>query len=392
MAPWHNRVMAIRRSPHPGVKIVRRQRPGGESWLGRVQQADGSWRELSLERLGLRSARDRRLWAQRQSEAIQDRKRAGALGLPCSSGTPLAEAAQRYLADVKARLRGSSEVAYRRASDRLLRWLGSRGVGVAESLSPETLWAYREWLVGRGWKPATLATALRMTVAQVTWWRRAGFVPGLTQDAIKDRLRQPRVDFAPPAAYTPGEIQALIRSALERGWEPATTVVLYLLLGLRASELRLLTWDRVLLDAPPAGEVRIGVESKTRTARVVDLSITPGARLLLRSLPRRSPRVCPWMRSAANQRWARQQIAGPAGWTWQALREVSASYQVCAPSVWGGSSAYRTARQLGHSVVISERHYMGLLRGIPESARTLEAAMGIEAEVAMVASACMAAR
>ena len=49
-----------------------------------------------------------------------------------------------------------------------------------------------------------------------------------------------------------------------------------------------------------------------------------------------------------------------------------------APGIFGAASAYRSARQLGHSVAIAERHYLGLLRGIPREAHTLDEAMGIE--------------
>jgi hypothetical protein len=37
-----------------------------------------------------------------------------------------------------------------------------------------------------------------------------------------------------------------------------------------------------------------------------------------------------------------------------------------------------SARQLGHSVTVAEKHYLGVVRGIPREARTLEAAMQIE--------------
>jgi hypothetical protein len=37
-----------------------------------------------------------------------------------------------------------------------------------------------------------------------------------------------------------------------------------------------------------------------------------------------------------------------------------------------------SARQLGHSVVIAERHYVGVVK-VPAMARTLEQAMGLEA-------------
>jgi len=42
------------------------------------------------------------------------------------------------------------------------------------------------------------------------------------------------------------------------------------------------------------------------------------------------------------------------------------------------------SRQLGHSVIVAERHYAGLIRGIPIEAKTLEAAMQIEGEAAQV--------
>jgi hypothetical protein len=37
-----------------------------------------------------------------------------------------------------------------------------------------------------------------------------------------------------------------------------------------------------------------------------------------------------------------------------------------------------SAPQLGHSVAVAERHYLGVHRGIPKDAHTLEAAMQIE--------------
>lgn len=289
--------------------------------------------------------------------------------------------------DVVARLRPSSVVAYTRTAGYLRSWLESIGVGTTESVTAENLWGFRAWVVAQGWRPSTVRNVLAIAKAQLVWWRRGGLVPLLTQDAIQDRLSAPSVVRSAPVAYTPEQLRGLLSAALEHGWGSAVLVSLHLLLGLRAAELRLLTWDRVLVDAPPSGEIRIGADSKTHRARVVDLCVSPAARLILRSLPRRAPRVCPWARTAASMRHRRSMIGGPPGWTWQTLRETAASYLVCAPGIWGSASAYRTARQLGHSVAVSERHYMGLLRGIPDTARTLEAAMGIESELARVVAA-----
>lgn len=48
------------------------------------------------------------------------------------------------------------------------------------------------------------------------------------------------------------------------------------------------------------------------------------------------------------------------------------------PSIFGAASAYRSAKQLGHSVTVAEKHYLGLVKNIPMEGKTLEAAMGIE--------------
>jgi hypothetical protein len=45
---------------------------------------------------------------------------------------------------------------------------------------------------------------------------------------------------------------------------------------------------------------------------------------------------------------------------------------------FGAASAYRSAKQLGHSVAVAEKHYLGLVREIPATARTLETAMQID--------------
>lgn len=47
-------------------------------------------------------------------------------------------------------------------------------------------------------------------------------------------------------------------------------------------------------------------------------------------------------------------------------------------SLVGAATVFMSARQLGHSVAVAERHYLGVHRGIPKDAHTLEAAMQIE--------------
>jgi integrase len=68
----------------------------------------------------------------------------------------------------------------------------------------------------------------------------------------------------------------------------------------------------------------------------------------------------------------------PGSRSFPTLRSTCGSYLACAPSIYKGSSATLAAAQLGHSVQVAERHYIGTLRRIPTSATTLEAAMEIE--------------
>ena len=80
----------------------------------------------------------------------------------------------------------------------------------------------------------------------------------------------------------------------------------------------------------------------------------------------------------------REEYGAPESFTWQALRRAYGTFLTNAPGIFGAASAYRSAKQLGHSVQVAERHYLGLVRGIPREARTLEAAMQIEDLVANV--------
>jgi hypothetical protein len=78
------------------------------------------------------------------------------------------------------------------------------------------------------------------------------------------------------------------------------------------------------------------------------------------------------------------EYGAPHGSTWQAFRRTCGCYLTNAPGIFGAASAYRSAKQLGHSVAVAERHYVDVVRGIPRDARTVEAAMQIGAEVARV--------
>lgn len=376
--------MALRKSPHPGVKLLTRRRKGGVTYFARVQQLDGSWRDVSLTKEGIRSARDRRRWAQEESDRLAAKRLAMATRRLARATSP-EEAVRLYLEDAERRLKPLTLVSYRREAAALRRWLEERGVDVVEVLESTDLWRLRGALQERARAPRTLARWLRTAQAVVTWWRRQGLVPLLDSDAVNDALKPDPIPDSPPVVYSRLQLRMLLAAAVALGPEAAKTVALYLLLGTRYSELEALTWDLVDLEAPPGGVLRIGRPSKrgaptkTKRSREVDLSVTPGARAILESLPRDSERVCPWLRGAHSSAWryVRPLRKALPGWTWQHLRETCASYQACAPGVWGSAAPFRTARQLGHSIAVCERHYLGTVRGIDPGASTIEGAMGV---------------
>jgi hypothetical protein len=96
--------------------------------------------------------------------------------------------------------------------------------------------------------------------------------------------------------------------------------------------------------------------------------------------------VTPGEAQAAEKRLSRE-FGAPAGSGWQALRRTCGTFLVNGPGIFGAASAYRAARQLGHSVAVAGKPLPGVVRGIPRDARTLEAAMQIEEQVKRVIEA-----
>jgi integrase len=171
-------------------------------------------------------------------------------------------------------------------------------------------------------------------------------------------------------------------------------VAFCLLTGMRFGEAIALDWSQVDLDAldatgKPVGEVYVTTASKTAKARTVGLEVSPALRKLLIAQKFRTGgkgSVFELTRETARAAGKRLVIdyGAPKTFGWQALRRTCGTYLTNSPGIFGAASAYRSAQQLGHSVAIAEKNYVGLLRGIPADARTLEEAMQVEAQVQQV--------
>jgi integrase len=173
----------------------------------------------------------------------------------------------------------------------------------------------------------------------------------------------------PPVFLRPEPLRHLAERAVAH--EAGFAVFLGLLTGMRRGEIMDLTWDEIDIAAR---EIRLGTRTKTHRARTIDLSVCPSVVGMLERAPRTGSLVFARRGTAAWHAWAAE--LRPPYWSWKVLRATCGTYLACAPGIWGASSAYRTARQLGHTVAIAEKYYLGVIR-IDPMASTLEKAMSI---------------
>jgi integrase len=178
-------------------------------------------------------------------------------------------------------------------------------------------------------------------------------------------------------------------------YPPIAPFVLFVgLSGCRFGEAIDLTWDRVDLDALDAngkavGEIYIDSSSKTSKARTIGLEVSPALRKLLAAQRLKTGgkgSVFGLTRGEANAAMKRlkTQYGAPAAAGWQIMRVTVATHLCNAPGIYGSASPFMESRQLGHSVITAEKFYVGLIRGIPIEATTLESAMQVATEAAQV--------
>jgi integrase len=289
---------------------------------------------------------------------------------------------------------------------------------------------------GRVRSPASVHRALREIRTVLQHLRKLGQVPMLTGDAIREYLRSPKMPDPTPEYLRSGALVKIIEAAdrhdrtcwdltrdehargLKVGATPKYAPVLSylaftLLTGMRADEARLLRWARVELAEGPAGIITLKPEDvKTKRGRVVDLIVSPMLQKLLAKMRLNTPpsavfvfgddvdekgNVVPALTryavEAARKRLAKSPSEvvdedgnvtldddgfGSPKFSWQQLRVSAATYLVCSPGIFGSTSAFREAKQLGHSVAVAERLYASVVVHVPPEAKTLEAAMQVE--------------
>ena len=278
--------------------------------------------------------------------------------------------------------------------------------------------------------PVTVNNALRPIVTLLRHWRKRDLLPNLTRDDIGEALEREKTKRPRPQCLRPPELARLIAAALRHDadcfaltreqkdqcmeggttarYEPVAPFLAVLLLtGMRFSEAQNLRWRDVHLGAGTAGEIVLMADDvKTGHERAVNLVVSPGLKKILEALKVKAgsqPYVFggkkPWQRSlleAARKRLMgtkrrkpkkegplKESGYGAPRFTWQMLRQTCGSYLTNAPGIFGAASAWHSAKQLGHSVTIAEKHYVGRIE-VSREAKDLDAAMMIESLLALI--------
>jgi integrase len=432
------------KSDSPGVVVYKAKLgEGGRAYRWRAKWMDpetGRWKFRDLAKEGCSNAEKRKAWAKdrvrkiekKKAELEEERKAAQ----EAADQTELKMAVKVYLREREGELRAKTVTGYRQSAALLLEWARVEGVEVVEDLDPALLGNLRVFVRDRPHrhaaqggrrgeleagdrprKPPTINRDLRALRTLLTEWRRQGRLPQLDSDAIADRLRGVK-DLRPVLTHLrSSDLRKLVAAAMrhdavtwkmtrkekEEGREPGSTprfppitpfLLTTLLTGARFSEVLGLTWSEVDLEADAI--VLDAARVKTGQGRRIDLAVSPSLRGVLAELKlraRESERVFAEHTSGtvnASRRRLMKHFGAPP-FSWQELRRTCGTFLTCAPGIYGAASAFLSAKRLGHSVLIAEKHYVGALGGLPGAAQTLEGVMGIET-VAMTPDATEDAR
>lgn len=429
------------RSPHPGVVLLDRTLPSGRKAVqARFRDPDsGKLHKPLLDLTALSTQEARRLWAiQKSKELAKRRMEIEAGGAPVRAKS-LEAAIGDYELNAKHRLRDKTLETYGLAFDRLRQWAKREGVQTTGDLTRPRLVGLRDYLITaprreakRGGRhaerrdsdrkrgPVTVNRELRSLKTLFHSWRQAGLTR-LSSDDIADTMKALPTPREQPEYLTPAQLRKLLEAAARhdeavfdetreehsglrpkgttRRYEPIAALTAFLVLtGCRRGEALGLTWADVDLDALDSqgrkvGEIRLrAANTKTHIARTIGLEVSPALHKMLATMKLGAghgadPQHVFGGKAAYTVdlvETARARMIAEYGapkFDWQMLRSTCATYLTNAPGIFGAATVFMSARQLGHSVMVAERHYLGVHRGIPREAHTLEAAMQIAPQV-----------
>jgi integrase len=421
------------RTAHRGVKLLSRQLASGTTvhvarWTDpETKQA----KQVSLSSLGKKTAASRRVWAIQKATSLAQARADLAAGIhiePEKPQTRLDVAVKKYLNSLTDKA-PKTRILYARALQHLTLWAAKAKLTFIEELGGKELNSFGKYLrglrarksmtgagVGRGatgqsnrpLAPASLNQFIRGVRTFLADCRREELTPLLTSDKVRDCLRFAKREKPLPRFLQVSQLRDLIEAAQKHdgakfkitrqenkaGGSPGRTakyppilpfLVTALLSGMRFAEMANLRWADV--DFEGGAIVLNARATKTHEARRISLAESPALLSLLLSLKQRTDKAPfvfggdkPLRRDiaeAARRRLCRSKRGfGAPSFTWHDCRRTCGTYLTCAPSIYRGSSAYMSAKRLGHSVTIAERYYVGAIT-ISAAANSIEQAMGI---------------
>lgn len=425
------------RSPHPGVVLKQRTLPSGyKIWRARYVDPDTRRTKYkTLDRTALSNAEARRVWAIQKSRELAKRRMDIESGAMPFSTKSTEDALKEYLDGCKNRVRKHTVTHYTFSCKQFGAWCSAESIDIVSKLTSGDLARFREYVIGlrrrtsvkegdRGERreakqrlsPNSVNMRLNAVKVMLNQWRRIGLVGRISRDDITDSLRLLQVPRDEPEILRTAQLQKLLESALAHDserfkmtreehakpltltkgttfrYEPiAPFVVCVLLSGMRRIENLNLSWPDVDLDAldherRKVGEIRLKASAtKTKQGRTIGLEVSPALHRLLSAMKLRAAQQ-PYVFGGKNPytvdfvESTRERLIkeyGAPAFSWQALRATCSTFLTNAPGIWGAATVFLSARQLGHSVAVAEKHYLGVHRGISRDARSLDEAMGI---------------
>lgn len=368
--------MARKRSPHPGIVVLKPQpathRPALIRWR---DPASGKFKTEKLPEL---PPADLRKWLRKRSYELEGQRLANPRPQK-GTGMPPTTAVERYFDEV--RLRDSTAHAYARSTARLLEW--PELPSSLADMTLEKLRGLRTFLNRPSMAPQSVNFHLRQLAAVFEHSRLAGRTPQLSAQDIHDGLSTFRSAPEKKQPLSVPQLRELVL-ALNRFIGEAQSdvgaeapalfrayVLTLLLSGMRPGEgLALST-----MNLAPDHIWLTGAQTKTHKARRIAFDVSPTLPRLFEALPSSGMANSLFGLNENQTHYMRTKIQVTFDWTFQQLRVTCGSYLACS-NIYGGASAYMAASRLGHSVQISERHYLGVVE-VNREARILEHAYGI---------------
>lgn len=390
----------------------------------------------------LSSDRLRADWAKRKSLAIAKRRMELESGAPRATGTSVEDGLKLYFENA-AHIRESTKADYESSAATFQAWCDKEGLTL-DTLTKAKLIEFRAYSLKmprrrqlreglRGQRVAVDGTRrsvitvngdLRVMRTILGWLHSTDRLPRLSREEMEVALARYKEPENVPEYLASHELRGLLeacerhdadvfvmtrkerrRYGQRKNSPPGETtrhkpispfILAAMLTGMRLDELCLIGWathvDLHSLDhsGQVVGEIKLRAQdTKTHKARTIAFDVSPTLRDLFVALDASRSGTgsvfgLTYDETQEAMHRLKKTYGAPPRANYQILRSTCSTFLTNAPSIYGAAAPFHSARQLGHSVDVAQKHYTGLIRGISREARSLEAAMQIEDEAKAV--------